>query len=664
VAQASERHIFVHMKHLSGQMAEPRASVSERAVSNNAVARRIGIGAKANWLVWSVWTALVLAAAGYVIHFGSNVPYWDDWNMVDVITGAQPVTLEWLWSPYGGHRIPLPRLVLLTLYKLTGADFRAGMYFNVVVLAAAAAALIWASARMRGGRVSVTDAVFPLLLLHWGHFENLLWSWQVGFGMAVALLCAALGAIAAYGLAPVPKAGVVLVALGIVMLPISDVPGLVYTPPLACWLGITGMVAYRNHRRGYAALLLAAAGLALTLVVLYFQGYGHAPVPMSVAHWGAALRTSVGFVAGGFGPAGRKLWLPLVLRAVPAAVLLATFAALVWAAVRNNQPPFRSRALLLFFIGAACLVAAFGLGRTGAAAWVGRYFLLAVPMWCAAFLAWPLCLTPRLARAAQVGLLVVLVAAAPLNFRAGLLYARDYHGRMEQFHTDLLSGVPPAELVARHVASLDPCPFWGYPDVGLQLQWGDLGPMDDGFPVMDAVSFHDWIAERLRKLHAAKIGDYGRMQPDDPPVREFIPSPVSGFAVGRTLGGNGRTEAEDTAVLLTPNQPLYVAGIRVRRPLDSASSSPTDVHLDEAGRPTDLHPPWVQVFWRLPGESGYTVPHRYVFAWSAGKDEQIVWIFQMIDQIGFHMGNPDAQRRVGPDYLPVTLLLPTRSYAH
>jgi hypothetical protein len=29
-------------------------------------------------------------------------------------------------------------------------------------------------------------------------------------------------------------------------------------------------------------------------------------------------------------------------------------------------------------------------------------------------------------------------------FHAGLLYARNYHTRMEQFRTDLLSGVPPA----------------------------------------------------------------------------------------------------------------------------------------------------------------------------------------------------------------------------
>jgi hypothetical protein len=626
------------------------------------LARRFGTPTGAKWLVWGIWVAMVMAAAGYVIHFGSNVPYWDDWNMVDVVTGAQPVTLQWLWSPYGGHRIPLPRLVLLTLYRLSGTDFRAGMYFNVALLAGTSAVLIWASARMRGGKVSAADAVFPLLLLHWGHFENLLWSWQVGFVLAVAMTGMALAIIAAYGLAPIPKVGVILASLVIVLLPISDVPGLVYAPALAAWIAATGVVACCDHRRGYAALLWAGALLTWALVIVYFQGYSHKPLAMSVTQWRAVLLTALGFVAGGLGPVGRQLW-PPVLRVLPAAVLLTTFAAMGWAAARSDQSPFRSRAMLLFFIGAACLVAALGLGRTGTPAWVGRYFLLAALIWCAAFLAWPLCLNPRVAWIAQVAMVAVLIGIAPWNFHAGLLYARDYHSRMEQFRTDLLSGMSPGQLVARHVVSLDPCPFSGYPDVGVQFRWGNLIRISKSFPITGAVSFHDWIADKLRKLHAAKISDYARMQPDDPPVREIIPSPVSGFAVSRATDRNEPTAAEETAVLLTPDRPLYVAGIRIRRPVDLASSA-IDVHLDEGGRPTDAHPAWAQVVWRLPGESAYMVPHRYLFVWENGKDAQTVWIFGTIDQFGFHIGDRDIQRQLSPEHLPVTLLVPIGSDAH
>jgi hypothetical protein len=618
---------------------------STRRVFNFGVGR-----ATAARIVWSVWAVLVVAAVGYVIHFGSNVPYWDDWNMVDVITGAQPVTLQWLWSPYGGHRLPLPRLILFGLYKLSGGDFRVGMYFNVAVLAAVAAALIWASGRMRGGRTSVADAIFPLLLLHWGHFENLLWSWQLGFGLAVALTCAALAVIAAYGLAPVPKAGVVLAALGIVILPISDVPGMVYAPALACWVAATGMVAYRDHRRGYAVLLWAAAMLALTLVILYFRGYPHNDVPLvprSVAHWRALFRTSVRFVAGGLGPTVQEL-LPAA-RGVAAMLPLAAAAALGWAALRRDRSPHRALGLLLFFAGAACLVATFAAGRLNAG-FQSRYFALAAPIWCAAFLAWRLCLGSVVARWAELGLLAAVLIATPLNYRAGLRYARNYHERMERFHTDMLAGMTPAELVARHVGSLYPFPWWGYLDVGVQVDRVERTGSGDGFPIMEAVSFHERIEGNLRKLRRAKIGDYARMRPNDPPVRDVVPSSASGFTIDRASGDSATAASEDRAILLTPAQPLYVAGVRVRRPGNCASSSASDPS-----------PQWVQVFWRLAGEPAYTAPHRYVFVWDSGKDEEIVWIFKTIDQIAFHIGDPDVQRRLNADDLPVTVLLPVES---
>jgi hypothetical protein len=601
-------------------------------------------------IVWSVWAVLVLAAVGYVIHFGSNVPYWDDWNMVDVITGAEPVTLQWLWSPYGGHRVPLPRLVLLTLFKLSGTDFRAGMYFNVAVLAAAAAALIWASARMRAGRVSVTDAVFPLLLLHWGHFENLLWSWQLPFGLAVALTCAVLAVIAAYGLAPVPKAGVVLAALAIVMLPLSDVPGMVYTPALALWVAATGMVAYRDHRRGYAAALWAAATLALIVIIFYFRGYPHSGVPLvpaSIAHWLALARTSVRFLAGGVGPTVQAVSPPARLAA--AALLLGTAGAVGWAAVRRDRAPYRAYGLLLFFAGAACLVTTFAASRLNFE-FQGRYFTLAAPIWCAAFLAWRLCLGSTIARWAEVSLLVAVLIATPLNYQVGLRYARNYHDRMERFRTDMLAGLTPGELVARHVGSLYPCPWWGYPDVGVPMASVKRSSSWVGFPVMEAVSFHERIAGNLRKLQAAKIGEYARMRPDDPPVRDIVPSPSNGFAIGRAASTGATAALENSAVLLTPTQPLYVAGIRISRPANFASSSASDPS-----------PQWVQVLWRSPGETAYRPAHRYVFLWDVGKNEQVVWIFGTVDQIAFHIGDRDVQRRLNPGDLPVTVLLPVES---
>ena len=74
------------------------------------------------------------------------------------------MNLGWLWSEHNGHRIPLPRLVLLGIYGATGSDFRAGMYFNVLVLSFLALVMIQTAAAQRG-YVSYTDAFFAVVLL-------------------------------------------------------------------------------------------------------------------------------------------------------------------------------------------------------------------------------------------------------------------------------------------------------------------------------------------------------------------------------------------------------------------------------------------------------------------------------------------------------------------
>src|SRR5215831_3661934 len=102
------------------------------------------------WFVWGVWSLMLTAAFGFVVRFGSNVPYWDDWGMAPALAGEEHIDAHWFWQERNGHRVPFPRLFLLALYKLTGCDFRSGMYFNAAILGMVAFAMIIVARKQRG----------------------------------------------------------------------------------------------------------------------------------------------------------------------------------------------------------------------------------------------------------------------------------------------------------------------------------------------------------------------------------------------------------------------------------------------------------------------------------------------------------------------------------
>src|SRR5262249_20683835 len=144
-----------------------------------------------------------------IAKYGRNVPLAEDWLLVAPLTGYEPNLTAWLWAQNNEHRVPMPRLMLLALLKVTGGDFRAGMVFNALALGALAAAMIQVARCVRSGRISYTDAFFPVVLLHMGNWPNLVWSWQLGFVVATILVCALLLIITGQGPTLAPRTALI-----------------------------------------------------------------------------------------------------------------------------------------------------------------------------------------------------------------------------------------------------------------------------------------------------------------------------------------------------------------------------------------------------------------------------------------------------------------------
>ena len=113
----------------------------------------------------ATWTALTVAAVGYVLALGSNCPNADEWEFVPALTGHEPL-VPWLWAQHNEHRLPLPRLVYYGLFQVAH-DFRAGSLLQIALLAATSLGLMSLASRLRG-RPYWTDLFFPVSLVQIG----------------------------------------------------------------------------------------------------------------------------------------------------------------------------------------------------------------------------------------------------------------------------------------------------------------------------------------------------------------------------------------------------------------------------------------------------------------------------------------------------------------
>ncbi len=480
-------------------------------------------------IAWATWAAMLAAALLFVSRFGSNVPSWDDWDMIPVLTHHQPVTWDWLWSQHNEHRVPLPRLVFLGLDRILGVDMRVTMYFDVLLMAMVAAAMMTTAARLRG-RASAVDAFFPMALLSLGQAANLLWGWQLQFFASVVIACVALLAIVRVGATMSPTRAGLVVGLCALLLPLCGANGLAMVPALAAWplaLAIlpeswTGAKLARGNR-----VLLAVGLLALALTAIYLVHWHRVPYHPKSQSVLQTLRTSLKALTIGLGPATRDIW--------PLSGLLALVAigasALLLIHVGRERVAERARAggLLLFLLALSSLGLALGMGRNG---FETRYVTLTLPAWCGVAFIWLLYGKP-----ARAGVPAALAGAALIalagNTGFGLKYARELRGQLGGFERDLAAGVPMHDLLHRYGGWLHP--------------------------------HQDVPAHYLPMMRQAGVAGYAGLR-EDPSIRA-VPLDLRPTATAELVWGRdstARVQGSDPRLVFDLPRERFVTGLRLR----------------------------------------------------------------------------------------------------
>lgn len=537
------------------------------------------------------WLLAVAGSIALVGRYGANLPSWDDIGLLPVICGGRPITLEWLWSPHNEHRLPLNRLALATLMRLTGNDFRSGMFASVAFMGFATLILMIALRRIRGGW-TYADAILPILLVGPSQHAVWLWCWELQFALSSGLSLIVLAVLIR------PRAVVgwdfeasLIGAIAIVLLPLCGINGAVATPALA-----VGLVVAARQRKpktprivaGLGALVaLALAGLVVAAGLESSRDAARPDVP-------AILRTAAQFLTIGLGRPVASAW-PFVFAAVTIALAAAAWPLL--GSLRDRRDPQASAAGLLAFIASSLSIAlATAWGRASAGETAGletRYVTLAAPLLVGIYVA----LDRRAERRPARFLMAALASASWFllwpNLSEATAHGRDHRYQTDLVERDLRARTPLFLMVRRHV------PF--------------LGPSQTQ------------VASALEELRNGNVGLFSRIV-DNPPFDD-IPIDRSSAILRQSLWDGDTLELTgvDPIATFSIDPSRYVAGIQINYDHESRQPGPAHFLLE----------------WRRPNQLEFSADQR-ISEWNlpSGPDRRAtLWIADNVAEIRIHPDN-------------------------
>jgi hypothetical protein len=396
------------------------------------------------------WAVLSLLLLVYVARYGSNAPLADEWGFIRPLVGEAALG-PWLWEAHGDHRFPLPRLLWVAAFRLSGSDFRAAMFLSATLASAVAFGLIALACRLRG-RSHLADLLIPVLTLHVGHWEN----WLIGYQLAYILVMALTGAVLMplLGRPGVPSAGVVLRAgAAVALLPLCCGAGVLFAAPLALWVGFAAVQRLRAGDRiaGVGLLVLPA----VTLVMIAAAIATRPAVSMPPTHdRSEQVRAAVELLAAALRPAAVAAW-PVSGGAIVVVYLVAA-AGLSLIAIRRRGPDrLAALGLLAVLAGAVAVAGAVGVSRGGMFAGVGfspRYAAFSAAGLIAVYLAAARFVPLRAHRAGATVAVVASIVVVAFAVREARTAGTVYELAESNLRKDATGGMTDEELAARYGA--------------------------------------------------------------------------------------------------------------------------------------------------------------------------------------------------------------------
>lgn len=338
---------------------------------------------------FSALTAVLLPAgflAGTILMYGVNVPYWDQWEVADLVVKAfdRKLSLGDLTFQQNESRLVFPRLVFIGLAYLTGYDVRYEMWGSFCL------ACLVAYNIYRLGRVTLgsnrRQEVFllflaSLLIFSLAQWEN--WFWGIQFSVFVPIACVTSILSLAYSSLSVGTKFAVSAIL-------STISTFSFAHGMMCWVIVLPVLMLQTWEELKTKRWLIGCwlfGFAVA-VGLYFFNYTKPPYHPSFAEALAKLPAALGyFLALLGGPLGWGTKLNSLYQAIAVgsgvAALFVLMCLCVWR--HRSESLVLHRTLAWLTLGSYTLVSAgvTTLGRLGLGmetALSSRYGTFAIPL--------------------------------------------------------------------------------------------------------------------------------------------------------------------------------------------------------------------------------------------------------------------------------------------
>ena len=303
------------------------------------------------------------------------------------------------------------------------------------------------------GHISFTDAVFPIVLLHVGQWENLTNGFTINLVLPAWIAYAAVGTTALATERPMIHS-ILRFSLYLLVLPLCGGVGAALLPPLALWLCCLtfwgwwsgAKISKRQMSVGLATLLACSV-----IVALYLYRYQKAPLPDQSRSVGTVAAFTMQYLGLALCADGRQLWWSFAGLAVVLLVAL-TIVRLVAAWWQSPAERPRAAGLLLIIASLLTLALAVGWGRTGSGLGRGmqnRYVTIAAPVLCLVYVAWVVNGPYRAGRTIQLCLFILTCLMLPSNIHEGLHSGESRRAFLKPVERGLKRYLPGTELIAR-----------------------------------------------------------------------------------------------------------------------------------------------------------------------------------------------------------------------